>query len=667
MDLELRDFFFFEPQAGRAGGESCDPEVRQTASYAGKGLRVEMKASHAGMVNLNKVMYSPKGMEASLPTWVFPIQRPVQIHHADAADPIGRVIGARFVPHTYSPESQKDFSDGASILLDGGGDLFTAVALLKESGVLGNPDWEGVGTLVLEGLVTDASAIEKILDGRYLGVSVSQRPRQAYCSICHQDWVKDGPCSHPRGEVDEESGEEMFLIVGETKYKEVSYVNHPADERASTTSVASIDLQALIDSIQTPVDTEQTISPTYLLVDSVEPLTPVTPEGEDSDTEDVAVVSDGRESEDISKEDPESTSEPAPEGESEGGDAAPPGEVTLEEALRILFEDEENFTDEMAEVINEELEREVEEEVEGGDKLTAEGRRKLPGKVFCAPKRGFPVNSCARYTAAKRLLGRYKGPGDKSKILSCIESKGRKLGCSGAKKDCSEVTLPLLEEWMSSLSTEDLATFSSSLLEKLVSLGIDTSLGCLKCAALNDRISTLEEENASMEGKRISAIKEYAALVAEIREEWLAISQDYSDAVESHMEEFSKIGDSLREILVVLDGSKEEVAKSLILADLLELLIETARIQKEVTVGSGSVAPSTPSYVTIDDVEVAAQEGEGQEAVLDVSEETKALIALLNEFHQRFGIDYVRSYFDALQMTGKVSKDLTLANLLKVV
>lgn len=67
-------------------------------------------------------------------------------------------------------------------------------------------------------------------------------------------------------------------------------------------------------------------------------------------------------------------------------------------------------------------------------KLSTKQRKKLKDKVFCGPDRSFPVNDCAHYTAALRLLGRYEGPGKKSKIKACIERRGKKLGCEGAKK-----------------------------------------------------------------------------------------------------------------------------------------------------------------------------------------------------------------------------------------
>jgi hypothetical protein len=68
-------------------------------------------------------------------------------------------------------------------------------------------------------------------------------------------------------------------------------------------------------------------------------------------------------------------------------------------------------------------------------KLSAEQREKLPDSAFCGPERSFPVHDCAHYTAALRLISRYKGPGSKDAIRSCVESKGKKLGCVDENAD----------------------------------------------------------------------------------------------------------------------------------------------------------------------------------------------------------------------------------------
>lgn len=62
-------------------------------------------------------------------------------------------------------------------------------------------------------------------------------------------------------------------------------------------------------------------------------------------------------------------------------------------------------------------------------KLSASKRKSLSSSTFCGPNRSFPVPDCAHVTAARRLLGRYKGPGNKSSILACVNRKSKQLSC----------------------------------------------------------------------------------------------------------------------------------------------------------------------------------------------------------------------------------------------
>jgi len=71
-------------------------------------------------------------------------------------------------------------------------------------------------------------------------------------------------------------------------------------------------------------------------------------------------------------------------------------------------------------------------------KLSTEKRKKLAKSTFCGPGKSFPVPDCAHVTAARRLIGRYKGGGSKESILSCVSRKAKALGCGGSdskKKD----------------------------------------------------------------------------------------------------------------------------------------------------------------------------------------------------------------------------------------
>ena len=62
-------------------------------------------------------------------------------------------------------------------------------------------------------------------------------------------------------------------------------------------------------------------------------------------------------------------------------------------------------------------------------KLSSKQRKALSASKFCGPKRSFPVPDCSHVTAARRLIGRYKGPGSKDAILACVSKKANSLGC----------------------------------------------------------------------------------------------------------------------------------------------------------------------------------------------------------------------------------------------
>lgn len=62
--------------------------------------------------------------------------------------------------------------------------------------------------------------------------------------------------------------------------------------------------------------------------------------------------------------------------------------------------------------------------------LSTEARNKLPDSAFCGPERSFPIPDCAHVTAAKRLIGRYKGSdATKAKIMACVNKKASSMSC----------------------------------------------------------------------------------------------------------------------------------------------------------------------------------------------------------------------------------------------
>jgi len=83
-----------------------------------------------------------------------------------------------------------------------------------------------------------------------------------------------------------------------------------------------------------------------------------------------------------------------------------------------------------------ELARRFEASVQSDAKLSSERREKLKATSFCGPGRSFPVPDCAHVTAARRLIGRYKGDADaKKRIMACVNGRAAKMGCGSSDRD----------------------------------------------------------------------------------------------------------------------------------------------------------------------------------------------------------------------------------------
>lgn len=111
---------------------------------------------------------------------------------------------------------------------------------------------------------------------------------------------------------------------------------------------------------------------------------------------------------------------------------------------------------------------------EDAAKLTTKERKKLKKSTFCGPGRSFPVNDCAHYTAALRLLNRSKfSDSTKKGIHSCITRRGKALGC--VKKEKSDIGLTEAE--INDIISLDIFTETRD----LVAQSIETPGMDLKC------------------------------------------------------------------------------------------------------------------------------------------------------------------------------------------
>jgi len=171
---------------------------------SGYSLICEVNATHAGTL-INNRIYPPESMKKGIRTWTSPYKKPVLTNHDDTKDPIGRVISGKYI---HNPN---------------GMDITNYKPILRES--------EGYGYQRLTIKITDAEAIQKILDGRYETVSVRMSSDHCFCSICNCDWSgSDGPCEHVPGT--KYDNKLAYITTGDLTYKELSFVNIPADEYA---------------------------------------------------------------------------------------------------------------------------------------------------------------------------------------------------------------------------------------------------------------------------------------------------------------------------------------------------------------------------------------------------------------------------------------------------
>jgi len=170
---------------------------------SGTSLICNVAASHAGTL-INNRIYPPDKMSKGIKSWTSPYKKPVLVNHDEEGAPIGRVIKAKYVK-TPKAMDGKEYSP-----------------ILKPT--------EGYGFVDLTVKITDQEAIQRIMDGRYETVSVRMSTDHAYCSVCDTDWADEGPCEHSPGK--KYDGKLAYMTTGDLTYREVSFVNIPADEFA---------------------------------------------------------------------------------------------------------------------------------------------------------------------------------------------------------------------------------------------------------------------------------------------------------------------------------------------------------------------------------------------------------------------------------------------------
>ena len=209
--------------------------INDSTSPSGKALIAQIEMTHAGIVTRNMGFYLPENMRKGAHTFTKDYNKPVLVGHDADTDPVGRVIKADYVDTSFQYvqndkylSSLIKFQDKKQVKKD------DMVAFVQH--VIGEysskDSYRGLGHINGTLRITDPEAIQKILDERYLTVSISMSSDSAFCSECGQDWVNEGQCEHERGQV-YDSGIPVVLIPGKQSYNHVGFVSEPADKFAA--------------------------------------------------------------------------------------------------------------------------------------------------------------------------------------------------------------------------------------------------------------------------------------------------------------------------------------------------------------------------------------------------------------------------------------------------
>lgn len=465
---------------------------------------VTIISTHGGFVNNNNTWYLEEDMANAINTWTEPFNKPVLTHHDIKKDSIGRVLSAKFVP-------------------------------MKSTGGNNSPKCY----IELKAEITDSDAVTKIKDKRYNTVSISTDATKAYCSICNRNIPKDGLCEHIKGKVYD--GKKCFWYLGGLKYKEVSYVNAPADEYAYTENFEDSDGVINYDSPTVVTDIE------------------------------------------ISESD--------------------------------YCEDWDSYTEDDLKMANWLL-VEMDSELSEDNKISTETKKKMKTSVFCGPNRSFPIPDCSHVTAAKRLIGKYKGPGNKSKILACVNRKATALGCDASKDSLTTEVNSMVITLKDALDNDEVKKHIDSEIQRvtnsfqaqLVTLSDMTQ----KVVSLEGVIKSKDEENSS----NIETIKRLEDSVILLK-------------TESHKNLVDRVYDlrkNLRKVDVM--SLKDETETDLYKADLAKRTDESLKdaisdLSKENTlvgIKDGTIVTSSPNEViqTSDAEKTAPTKKSRKEIIKDI-------------------------------------------------
>ena len=149
------------------------------AKDTSKGVRIKIEATHSGIVNGNKKFYLPVGMKAGTDSFVKPYPKPVTVNHDQYSSPLGRIAEASYI--SYGIGGQIDTLRPKGVM---DSKSMSKVRDFVKSSTYQMDGYKGLGHIQLIAEINDKDAIQKIVDKRYLTVSIGGGTNAMYCSIC---------------------------------------------------------------------------------------------------------------------------------------------------------------------------------------------------------------------------------------------------------------------------------------------------------------------------------------------------------------------------------------------------------------------------------------------------------------------------------------------------
>lgn len=216
-------------------------KTKDSSSPSGHSLLAQIEMTHSGIVTRNYGFYLPARMKGGASSFTKDYAKPVIIGHDEVTDtkPVGRVINAEYIDTSEIYKNQDKYLASLFQFQDASRDKDSVLDFVNH--VIREYDakdtYKGLGHLRGTLKITDAEAIEAILDERYLTVSTSMISDSATCNICGTDWVKEGLCEHSRGQVYDDNV--CVVVPGSMAYDHLGIVNTPADPHAHDFKIIS--------------------------------------------------------------------------------------------------------------------------------------------------------------------------------------------------------------------------------------------------------------------------------------------------------------------------------------------------------------------------------------------------------------------------------------------